>query len=316
MLHTPHPIDARIAVFAARQHGIVTTAQMRASGIDATSIHYRVQARRLFPLHRGVFAVGYPTLSDERRWMAAVLSAGPGAALARTSAARLWRIWRGAERGTTIVAPRRRRARAGVTMLSTRQLQPRDVTVVRGIAVTSVARTIVDLADVLDVPQVVNVMHEAAYRGQFSEPRIVEAAGMLVGRRRVVRIDDALAAYRAGSAGTRSRLEDRFLRLVRAAGMQSPAINTRVTTRARTLEVDFVWLPHRLCVEVDGPGHDRPRVRASDAVRDELLRDAGYRVMRVTHAQLAHDGGRIIRRLHRELGVCTPHEVVVAETVL
>jgi hypothetical protein len=92
--------DTFIARLAASQHGIVTTAQLRASGISFPGINRRVQTARLHRLHRGVYAVGHRRLSKEGRWMAAVLACGPGAVLSHLSAAELWRIRRRAGRAS------------------------------------------------------------------------------------------------------------------------------------------------------------------------------------------------------------------------
>jgi very-short-patch-repair endonuclease len=48
------------------------------------------------------------------------------------------------------------------------------------------------------------------------------------------------------------------------------------------IEVDLHWPELKLCLEVDGPGHDRPRTQREDAERDQMLRAAGYEVMRAS----------------------------------
>ena len=87
----------RIAAIAGRQHGIVTTAQLREAGLDEVAMHRAVRAGRLHRLHRGVYAVGHRSLSWRGRWLAAVLAAGDGAVLSHTSAAALWEFLRVSE---------------------------------------------------------------------------------------------------------------------------------------------------------------------------------------------------------------------------
>jgi hypothetical protein len=82
--------DAGVARFAARQHGVVSVSQLLAAGLTRTAIARRVAARRLHPVFRGVYAVGHAGLSNEGRWIAAVLACGEGAALSHRSAAELW----------------------------------------------------------------------------------------------------------------------------------------------------------------------------------------------------------------------------------
>src|SRR3954465_271083 len=84
--------EGAIAALAAAQHGVVSRAQLLDLGLGAGAIKHRVAEGRLQPLHRGVYAVGHRALRREAWWMAAVLAAGPGAALSYRTAAELWRI--------------------------------------------------------------------------------------------------------------------------------------------------------------------------------------------------------------------------------
>jgi very-short-patch-repair endonuclease len=97
------------------------------------------------------------------------------------------------------------------------------------------------------------------------------------GRHNLHVLTNALALHKAGSAGTRSEAEDRFLARAIKSGLPEPLVNTRV----QDLEVDFCWPDQNLIVEVDGPGHTRPRTRQADAQRDARLRAAGHTVLRV-----------------------------------
>ena len=90
-------------------------------------------------------------------------------------------------------------------------------------------------------------------------------------------LSKALELNKAGSAGTRSELEDRFLALTSRSGLPEPLVNTKV----QDIEVDFHWPHEDLIVEVDGPGHTRPRTKRDDAQRDARLRAAGHIVLRI-----------------------------------
>jgi hypothetical protein len=273
---TPPARDALIAAVASRQHGLITTAQLAEAGVTGHAVAHRVKTGRLHRRHRGVYSVRHARLSQEGEWMAAVLAAGDGSALSHLSAAKLWNVWRRVVRGIDVVAPRRRHAK-GVRVHACRRLDPRDVTVHRGIPVTTVPRTLVDLADVLTAHQLANVVHEAAFRNRFSA-RATRAGMERSNGRNLHPLEQALALNAAGSAGTKSDLEDRFLAQVQAAGLPAPLVNAAVQTRDRTYEVDFRW--GDVCVEIDGPGHGRPRTRAEDAARDRALTEPGYRVIR------------------------------------
>jgi hypothetical protein len=205
-----------------------------------------------------------------------VVMAGEGAALSHLAAAELWRIWRRKVTGIDVVTPHQRSSRPGLRIHRCRRLDPRDVTVWRDIPVTTVARTLVDLTDELDEHQLANVIHEAAFRKRFDEQATRAARQRANGRRHLDRLDAALDAHAQGSAGTRSVLEDDFLALVNDAGLPKPVVNTKVNG----IEVDFHWPDQRLCVEIDGPGHTRPRTNREDEARDADLGEAGHEVLR------------------------------------
>jgi very-short-patch-repair endonuclease len=268
------PPDAAVAATASSQHGLVTVAQLRAAGLRGSAIAKRVRAGRLHRVGRGVYAVGHTSLSQEARWMAAVLEAGEGAVLSHLAAAKLWEIWRRRVTRIDVVSPRQSRL---PYVHWTRHLATQDIRNRNGIPVTTVARTLVDLTDLLTSEQLANVIHEAAFRNRFSAEATHAAMGRAQGRRNLQALEAALQAHASVSAGTKSALEDRFLDQVRKNGLPEPLVNTRV----HGIEVDFLWPESQLVVEVDGPGHARPRTRRDDAERDARLEAAGFRVVRV-----------------------------------
>jgi very-short-patch-repair endonuclease len=230
--------------------------------------------------------------------MAAVLAAGDGAALSHLSAAVLWQIWRRRPPPLIdVVTLWRRDDRAGVRFHRCRRLDPRDTTVYRGIPVSTVPRILVDLTDVLTVHQLASVIHEAAFRKRFNERATKATMERANGRRNLHVLEAALAEHMVGSAGTRSDLEDEFLALVARAGLPSPLVNVQVQAAERTIEVDFHWPDHRLCVEVDGPGHRRPRTRRDDRARDRWLREAGHEVIRLSDDEVQRHPARTIATL-------------------
>src|ERR671918_2611669 len=84
--------DQLVAWIASRQHGVISIAQILAVGMSRAAVKRRVAAGRFHRIHRGVYAVGHASLSNEGRWMAAVLACGEGAALSHRSAAELWEL--------------------------------------------------------------------------------------------------------------------------------------------------------------------------------------------------------------------------------
>jgi len=283
-------LSAQLAEIAARQHGVVTAKQL---GLTRPKIAYRVNAGTLHRVYRGVYAVGHKRLSEKGMYMAAILAAGKGARLSGLSAAALWRAWRRPVREIHVTAPRGRHPQAGFRLHTTRHLDPRDVTTLDGIPVTTMARTLVDLTDVLTAHQIANVIHEAAFHELFDAQATREAMTRANGRPNLERLDQALEA---NGAGTRSDLEDRFLSLI--AGLPQPSVNTTI----EGIEVDFAWPD--LIVELDGPAHQRPRTQREDRERDAKLRAAGYDVIRLTAADLERPE-KLLRRLGLQPAPCS-----------
>jgi hypothetical protein len=293
--HTPSP-DAAIARVAVRQHRVVTVVQLLAAGLTRTAISRRVAGGRLVRVHRGVYAVGHGALSREGRFMAAVLGTGPRSALSHYSATELHGVAR--ERAFLIaVVSTTQRQPSGVRVHRCRSLDPHDVTTHNGIPVTTVHRTIVDLADVVQIPhELTAVIHEAAFKGRFVEPAIRDAMARANGRRNLHVVDRAIALPKAGSAGIRSRHELAFFLLVTGAGFPEPLVNTH----AHGFERDFHWPELRLAVEIDGPGHTRAPSRDADASRDASLLAAGYTVVRFTDAQVKYQPADVLSRLRTQ----------------
>jgi very-short-patch-repair endonuclease len=172
-----------------------------------------------------------------------------------------------------VIAPKRRQVK-GVRVRECRSLDARDVTVVNGIPVTTVARMLVDVSDDHPADVLANLIHEAAFLRLFSLPATRDAMERAKGRHNLDVLQAALHMHESGSAGTRSKLERRFRRLVRGAGLPAPITNTIVNG----FEVDAYW--PGLCVEIDSPLHERTRTQVDDRIRDAALRAAGYTVLR------------------------------------
>lgn len=264
---TPLP-EAEIAAIAGRQHGVVTIAQLLAWYSEAT-VRRRVREGRLHRVHRGVYAVGHAGLSREGVWLAAVFACGENAALSHLSAAAQWRVSRWPASLTSVVTVSKRTP-AGVDVHRTTRLDERDVVVWNGIPVTTVARMLVDLTDVLTAHQLAYVIHEAEFRRIFDKRATRAAMARARGRHDLGRLLRALELRAQGSAGTRSAKEDAFLQ----AQDVEPIVNTKI-------EVDFHWPEERRIVEVDGSGHTRRATRREDALRDAALVAGGWEVTRV-----------------------------------
>ena len=151
--------DAAIAALAEGQHGVVSRTQLLGIGVGKRAITHRLERRRLHALYRGVYAVGHSTLGREGRFLAAVVACGPGAVLSYRSAGIAWDIRRPSVGPIEVTAPRDAR-RPGLHVH--RALIPPDERTQRdGVPITTVPRTLLDLAAVLAVAQVERAVERA-----------------------------------------------------------------------------------------------------------------------------------------------------------
>lgn len=286
---TASPPDHAVARLADRQHGVVSREQLLDLGLTPKAIRVRLRGRRLVPLHRGVYAVGHARLTRQGEWLAAVLAAGRGAALSHRSAAVAHRLL--PERGRRIdVTSTRRRARTNwIETHHTRALPVSDLTRRDGILVTTVSRTLVDLADVVDARELERAVNEADVE------RVLDVAAIDAGLRRACgrrgggddRLRGVLARHH-GPVLLRSELERRFRTLLAAHALPAAEHNVRVAG----WEVDACWPAARLVVELDSRRyHDTLAARARDARKQQELEEAGWTVLRYRKRHLTGGAG-------------------------
>ena len=273
--------------------GVATRDALVSAGVSEAAVDSALRRGHLRLLHRGVYAVGHAPLRDEGRWLAAVLACGPGAVLSHTTAARLWGMWtpRGdAVLHVTLVAGRARPP--GITVHRTRHLTGADVTVERGIRVTTPARVIVDCAGTLSYPDLraladhgVRLDADAIRRAQQRAPKHPGAVNV--------------CRLLGDEVRTRTELERALRRICRTAALPMPLFNAKVLGKER----DAVWPEHRLVVEADGGAFHLPKpARENDYERDAALVVAGWRVVRFSYDQVMHEPAAVAARLAQLLG--------------
>lgn len=278
--------DELIASLAAAQHGVIARFQMRALGISNDAITHRMATGRLHRLHRGVFAVGHKRVTRLGRWMAAVLARGPDTVLSHASAAALWRIKDSSKGRPDVTVPPGAKGRDGIDVHRS-ALPPDEVTLHEGIPVTTVARTILDVAATSRPDQVERMLREADFL------RVDDATGVdaLLGRypkrpgTRALR--KARERIRDSTGRTRSEMEERFKALVLKASLPTPEVNATLELGETTIQPDFLWRDQRLIVELDGwQAHGTKAAFEADRARDRAATRAGFRVIRATWTQL------------------------------
>jgi very-short-patch-repair endonuclease/predicted transcriptional regulator of viral defense system len=287
--------DRLISEVAARQHGVVSNAQLRALGLGDRGIQHRVARGRLHRLHRGVYAVGHTVLTRNGRWLAAVLAGGEGAVLSHRSAAALWDLSTSTLTDVTVAV--KRASRDGLHFHSA-SLEPADVTVLAAIPVTTVARTLLDLSAVARTDQLARAVREAEYLRLFDLREISTLLARYRGRRGTAALKKAIARLAATEGITRNDFEEAFLGRLSQHGLPMPELNAWVQVGDRWREVDFFWRDERLFVELDGyAGHGTRSAYEADRARDRAAQAAGFKVIRITWRQFVDDWQGIERDL-------------------
>jgi hypothetical protein len=281
----PRRLDRAIATIAAGQHGVVARRQLLAIGATSHEVQERLDAGRLHRLHRGVYAVGHTVVSQRGRWMAAVLAAGPSAVLSHRTAAALWdlRQWTGVPHVTVAGArPQRRRLRLHFAALADDEVDTCD-----RIPVTSVARTILDLATTLPFKSVEHLYNEAQYQrltSPVSLAVLLERSPTRPGSRHLRRLVERDTLYR-----TRVEMEADFLAFCDDRGLPRPdATNVSREIHGRKIEADAVYVEARLLVELDGGSHKTAARFHGDRARDRANLADGWPTIRVTAPHLRY----------------------------
>ena len=279
-----------VARIAARQFGLVTRAQLLSAGLGPGVVDYGVRTGRLHVVHSGVYSVGYENGEWMTRAAAALLACGPDAVLSHASAAAVFDI-RPHPRGPVEIAGTSKRRIPGLVYHRT-ALTPDTTTCHRGLRVTTVPRTLLDLAGILDEIALTRAVNEARVRHGTRAADIERALGDSArGRAGAAMLRRII---RGGQAPTRSLFEDKFLAFVARNHLPRPEINSRIAGH----EVDMVWREKRLVVELDGWRYHDGRDRFErDRVRDADLLAAGYRVLRMTWRRLTEQPAQEARRL-------------------
>lgn len=285
--------NLKIQSVAAAQDGIITRRQLVDAGFSESAINRRIRNSALIRVHAGVYRTG-PVPGPFAIERAALFACG-GGVISHLTAARI-HDKQPATRCTeaidvTMPAATHARRRAGIRV-HRRNLLEDEVATIAGIQITSVARTVLDLASVKSA-----LAKKFSARAEHRDPsvrddllrllnRYPRAAGS--GRLRAL-VDDTEAC-----TFTRSEAEDRLLALIRSGGLPHPEVNVRVAG----VEVDFYWRASEIIVEVDGyEFHRSKRAFVRDRQRDIALASAGYQVLRLTWHQLTKERERTLVQL-------------------
>ena len=250
---------------------------MLRAGVTHEEIRHRQRSGALIREYRGVYRVGHRAPSLEARYLAAVRACGEQALLSGRGAAYLLGLLKGSPPPPEVTAPTARRV-PGVKTQRTRCFA--DATTWRGIPITTVPRTLVDLAAVLTADALARACHEAGVR-HGTTPAMVEA--VLARRPGTPGAPKLRAVIHGDVRVTLSRLESRFLEQLREARLDLPETNRPAGGR----RVDCRWPAHRLTVELDGYRYHRSRhAWEEDRRREREARARGDEFRRYTYGDV------------------------------
>lgn len=283
--------DALCATVAASQHGCLSLDQARRCGLDREDVHHRVSSGRWRRIMSRTYVLRGAPGTWEQRVHAALLWAGDGAAASGVCAAALWRLPNFPPSRIEVSVSGPRKSRYGVVVRRVR-LEPSDVGRVRGIPVTTPARTLADLAGRLDDARFDLALHHCLHDRLTTLDDLEEVSARRSGPgfAGATRLRSALAAYGSGPAAA-SPLEVRVDRRLRAAGLPRPERQWPVDTGSGRRYLDFAWPGPRVALEVDGyRWHSSRTAWQRDRERLAELRRAGWTVVHVTADDLSRFG--------------------------
>jgi very-short-patch-repair endonuclease len=301
--------DRLVGALADQRHGVVSREQLVAAGVGRGAIARGIEAGRLRPVFRGVYAVGHVALRREGWWMAALLACSDGAALSHRTAGTIWAVLTGPIVPidvTTSTDHGRKHAR--ITTHRAR-LHALDALVIDGLRVTTPSRTIVDLATRLEGRALRDAVERAQDLRRFDPHDIRDTLARAPRRPGTRRLEDLITVMAPDKDNARSHLERMFLALTRKARLPKPASNLEIAGRSR----DFAWPDQRLVVETDGYRyHSSRQAKRSDNRRDRQLTAQGWRPVRFTYEEIAFEPAEVAKELvvllsRDPVALCTPH---------
>jgi hypothetical protein len=283
--------DQALAELAHRQHAVFGLEQVRELGMTARALQKRVAASRLHRIHHAVYSlVPRELLSWKGRYMAAVLACGAGAALSHRSAARLHGLRNyGYVRIEVTVPKRSASSHSGVAVHRSTTLTEADVTVVENIPVTTVARTLFDLGELLTPRELERAFDQAEIMHLLDLNEINDQLARNPTRPAAKAVRHVLNTHYIGSTPTENDFEDAFLVLTRSLGLPDPTpqFYNDLGDGEPPIRADFAWPDLKIVVEADGRRtHGTQQAFESDRRRDQRLIAAGWTVIRTTWKQL------------------------------
>ena len=280
-----------VARIAGGAHGVVARRELLGAGLSRGQIREQLRKGALLPEYPGVYRVGHRAPSVLADYMAAVKACGEGALLSGLAAAYHFGLLRGAPAPPPEVTTPTVRRIDGIKTRRARHIDPRERTTWKGIPITTVPRTLVDLAAVLSSDDLAVACHEAGVRHRTTPAQVEAVLARCPNRPGAAKLGPIL---RGQARVALSALEKRFLGLLRQANLPLPVTNRPAGSR----RVDCRWPDHKLTVELDGYRyHNSRHAWEQDRRREREAYARGDEFRRYTWDDVAEDSGLILREL-------------------
>jgi very-short-patch-repair endonuclease len=305
----PNHRDRLVGALADQRHGVVSREQLLAAGVGPGAIARGIEAGRLRPVFRGVYAVGHIALRCEGWWIAALLACGESAALSHRTAGRIWGMLTGPTLPIDVTTSTDRGRKHRQIRTHRMLLDPFDAVVRDNLRVTTPSRTIVDLAATLEGRALRDAVERAEDLRRFDPDDIRDTLARAPRRAGTRRLEDLITVIAPDDDNARSHLERLFFALTRKARLPTPVSNHEIACRSR----DFAWPDQRLVVETDGYRyHSSRQAKRRDNRRDRQLTAQGWRPVRFTYEEIAFEPAEVAKELvgllsRGRLAPCTPY---------
>jgi hypothetical protein len=296
------PLARRIAALAEGQSGNVALYQLEALGMKPRAAQQRAARGHWRRMHTGVYFIGHGPITQRSRWHAAVLACGPKACLSHRSAAALHGLRADNRVKTDVSLPSKSvHQKRGIHAHAAASLTGEDITEIDGIPCTTLERTLIDLAEVVDRRSVVLAIDQTEHLQVFDRWKLEKALRRAKGRRGAAIVRSILDEYHGPT--NRAPFVAAFLELCDDIGLHHPAPEALIDLEDGPIHVDFLWREERIVIELDSRAfHDSTKGFDTDRDRDQRLLLAGYIPVRLTWRQLtaqAERSGRRLRELHQ-----------------
>jgi very-short-patch-repair endonuclease len=294
----------RVARFAAAQHGALSRAQALECGVGPRTIDRRLAAGVWDPLYPGVYRLAGSPATWRQSLLAACLAWGDGAVVSHRAAAALWSFPAFGPHTVELSVPRARQRSHRGTVHRPSSLTAVDVTKIDAIPVTTVARTLIDVAACVPPEVVEEALDDVLRRKLVTLGRLRSRLNEIGGPgRRGSGTMAKLIAARADARGVpQSVFETRLLRALRRARLPLPAVQHQIKTRSGLVVLDFAYVDKRVAIEADGfRWHSSRQQWDHDRARANELTMLGWTVVRVTWTQLRDRPDDVIEAIQATL---------------